>query len=127
MRHVESGGLASWLANIERFNLRDRIRVRGDEIGETMENHRTIIHGHRGPASVATTCKVNASLSEHPPCQRRGTRTKSAFQDFIAHRLPALDQISLLSAAGRLSGGTIVGMQMRCAIGDGIIQPYVPL
>ena len=66
MRHVESGGLASWLANIARFNLRDRIRVRGDEIGETMENHRTIIHGLRGPASVATTCKVNASLSEYP-------------------------------------------------------------
>jgi len=45
----------------------------------------------------------------------------------IAHRLPAVDEVLFLSAASRLPSGTIMGMQMRSAVGNGILQLYVPL
>ena len=51
---------------------------------------------------------------------------KSAFQALIAARLPAVDQVPLLSAPGGLTGSRKVHVNMCCAVSYGILQFFVP-
>ena len=53
--------------------------------------------------------------------------TRSAFDFVIAHRLPALNQIVFLRASGSLTSGTIMDMDMRGAMRNGVIHRHVPL
>lgn len=57
----------------------------------------------------------------------RGQALESAFQRIVASWLPSLNQVALFSATRRLAGFGQVGMQMRSAIGNGIIQSYMTL
>jgi hypothetical protein len=51
----------------------------------------------------------------------------SAFDRVIAHRPPAKNQVMFLSASRSLTCGTIVGMEMSCAMGNGVLHPHMPL
>jgi hypothetical protein len=52
---------------------------------------------------------------------------RSAFDFVIAHRFPALNQIVFLRASGSLPRGTIVDMDMRSAVRNGVIHRHVTL
>lgn len=59
---------------------------------------------------------------------KQGYRSdRSAFDRVIAHRLPPENQIPFLRASGSLTGGTIMDMDMRSAIRNGVIQRHVTL
>ncbi len=55
------------------------------------------------------------------------TAARSAFDFVIAHRLPALNQIVFLRASGSLTGDTIMDMDMRSAMRNGVIHRHVTL
>ena len=51
----------------------------------------------------------------------------SAFELVVAHRLPEQNQVVFLGASRRLASGTIMGMEMSCAMGHGVLHSHVPL
>jgi hypothetical protein len=59
--------------------------------------------------------------------QSRRNRTRSASERFIAHRLPAQNEIPFLSAASSLPSATIMGMEMGSAVRNGVLQRHVTL
>jgi hypothetical protein len=65
-----------------------------------------------------------AGLPSHPESQNS---PRSACERIIAHGPPALNEIVFLSAASRLPSGTIVGMEMRSAVGNCVLQLHMPL
>ena len=85
------------------------------------------------PKSLPRTLRTNRRISvsgRHSPRhsdQPRKTRIGSVLKHFIAHRLPAVDQVLFLRAAGRLPSVTVMGMEMRRAVGHRLRQGGVPL
>lgn len=73
-------------------------------------------------------CKLQNVLSHQSiRSQRSRTRTRSALERIIAHGLPAVNEIPFLRATGTLPRGTIMGMDMRRAIGNGVRQFHMTL
>ena len=68
-------------------------------------------------------------MPAHPVAQRQSRQAgaKSVLEQVVAHRAPAVNEILFLRTARTLSRVAIVGMKMRRAIRNGILEVNVSL
>src|SRR5437899_494506 len=59
--------------------------------------------------------------------ETRPLKSRSALHSIIAHRLPALNQVSFLVAPCRLTRGAIMGVNVSGAVSDGVIDVHMTL
>jgi hypothetical protein len=98
--------------------------------GHQVTAHRSISrYGIVKRASVApmpgraTTSNDNRSS----PLRYLGGALRSVFHHVIAHRFPAKNKIAFLTASRGLSSGTIMGMDVGGAMGNGVINAHMAL
>jgi hypothetical protein len=80
-----------------------------------------------GSANTQSLPHLKAAASSGGQNQSHQARSKSALEHVITLGLPSVDEILFLRAACPLPRVTVMGMEMRRSVFDGVLQRHVPL